>query len=580
MSRNRKTVKSKSGLSRAKKVAIYIRVSTMYQVDKDSLPMQRKDLIAYAELILGINEYEIFEDAGYSGKNTDRPAFQDMMYRIRNGEFSHVLVWKIDRISRNLLDFAEMYEELQELRVVFVSKNEQFDTSTAIGEAMLKIILVFAELERNMTSERVTAAMISRASNGQWNGGRIPFGYSYDPESGEFSVREDEAQICQILKEDYLENKSLTHTSRLLNERGYKTRAGVEWSPTAVWIIASSPFYAGIYRYNRYKGTDHRTENPEDEWVMVPNHHPAIFTVEEYEVMASMLKDNSRSFSNYTDRQHTSSKVHLFSGIAYCGKCGNKMVSTPGKLSVDGYRPSNYSCPKRRKTKECNNQTINDSVLGEFVINYILNMLNAKKEFSGINSPGELEKRLIFGSTFSGVEHIEENGLHEFYNLLARYGSDNSYSFSIRRPRKKKAAVSPEVEQLRKEKERQERAMQRLQDLYLYSESAMSEKDFIIRKSEISKRLGDVSAKLGLVSRGTESSLSDEDFIKQASHLLISRQLAERKYIYFKEFAKSVSPEILKTYLDTILDSVTLTDGHVESIIFRNGLTHKFIYRQ
>lgn len=579
MSRNRKTVKSKSELSREKKVAIYIRVSTMHQIDKDSLPMQRKDLIAYAELILGISEYEIFEDAGYSGKNTDRPAFQDMMYRIRNGEFSHVLVWKIDRISRNLLDFAEMYEELQELRVVFVSKNEQFDTSTAIGEAMLKIILVFAELERNMTSERVTAAMISRASNGQWNGGRIPFGYDYDPESGEFSIREDEAQVCRILKDDYMENKSLTHTSRLLNDRGYRTRAGVEWSPTTVWIIVSSPFYAGIYRYNRYKGTEHRTENPEDEWVMVPNHHPAIFTIQEHEIMSSMLKDNSRNFSNYFDRQHTSSRVHLFSGIAYCGKCGNKMVSTPGRLNVDGYRPSNYSCPQRRKTKGCDNPTVNDSVLGEFVINYILNMLNAKKEFSSINSPGELEKQLLFGSTFSSVEHIEENGLHEFYNLLTRYGSDNSYSFSIRRPKKKKAAVSPEVEQLRKEKERQERAMQRLQDLYLYSESAMSEKDFIIRKSEISKRLGDVSAKLGLVSRDTDSSLSDEDFIKQASHLLISKQLAERKYIYFKEFAKSVSPEILKTYLDTILDSVALTDGHVESIIFRNGLTHKFIYK-
>lgn len=580
MSRNRKAAKPKSGLSRAQKVAIYIRVSTMHQIDKDSLPMQRKDLIAYAELILGIKDYEIFEDAGYSGKNTDRPAFQDMMYRIRNGEFTHVLVWKIDRISRNLLDFAEMYEELQELRVVFVSKNEQFDTSTAIGEAMLKIILVFAELERNMTSERVTAAMISRASNGQWNGGRIPFGYDYDPESGQFSIREDEAQICQILKDDYMENKSLTHTSRLLNERGYKTRAGIEWSPTAVWIIASSPFYAGIYRYNRYKGTDRRIENPEDEWVMIPDHHPAIFTMEEYEIMSNMLKDNSRSFSNYSDRQHNASRVHLFSGIAYCGKCGNKMVSTPGKLHVDGYRPSNYSCPKRRNTKCCDNQTINDSVLGEFVINYILNMLNAKKEFSKIGTPEELEKRLLFGSTFACIEHIEENGLHEFYNLLARYGSDSSYSFSIRRPRKKKAAVAPEVEQLRKEKERQERAMQRLQELYLYSDSAMSEKDFIIRKAEISKRLEDVSAKLGLVSRGSESSLSDEDFIRQASHLLISRQLSERKYIYFKEFAKSVSPEILKTYLDTILDSVAVADGRIESIVFRNGLTHKFIYRQ
>ena len=151
------------------KVAIYLRVSTTHQIDKDSLPMQRKDLIAYCSLILGTDNYEIFEDAGYSGKNTDRPAFQDMMKRIRNGEFTHLLVWKIDRISRNLLDFAEMYEELQRLRVTFVSKNEQFDTSTAIGEAMLKIILVFAELERNMTSERVTATMISRANNGLWN---------------------------------------------------------------------------------------------------------------------------------------------------------------------------------------------------------------------------------------------------------------------------------------------------------------------------------------------------------------------------------------------------------------------------
>lgn len=576
----RKTIRNtKSTSFRPKKVAIYIRVSTLYQIDRDSLPMQRKDLIAYAELILGINDYEVFEDAGYSGKNTDRPAYQDMIQRIRNGEFSHMLVWKIDRISRNLLDFAEMYEELQELRVTFVSKNEQFDTSTAIGEAMLKIILVFAELERNMTSERVTAAMISRANNGQWNGGRIPFGYNYDPDSRKFSVKEDEAQICQILKEDYLKNKSLTHTTRFLNERGYKTRSGAAWSQTTVWIIVSSPFYAGIYRYNRYKGTDHRTENPEDEWVMVPNHHPALFTMEEHDTMLQILKENSRSWENSFGRPHSSSTIHLFSGIAYCGKCGNKMTSTPGRLHTDGYHPSNYSCPKRRKTKECDNQTINDTIVGEFIINYILNMLNAKKNFSGIQTPEDLENRLLSGSTFSDIAHIEKNGLHEFYNLLSRYGSDNSYSFSIQRPRKKKATVSPEIEQLRKEKERQERAMQRLQELYLYSDSAMSEKDFILRKTEISKRLEDVNTKLGLVFHDSKSSLSDEDFIKQASHLLITKQLSDRKYIYFKELAKSISPEILKTYFDTILDSIIIINGRIQTIVFKNGLTHNFLYK-
>ena len=127
MARRKTALRGASVSTRITKVAIYIRVSTVHQVDKDSIPMQKKDLIAYCQLILGTDNYEIFEDAGYSGKNTDRPAFQDMMGRIRKGEFTHVLVWKIDRISRNLLDFAEMYEELQALRVTFVSKNEQFD---------------------------------------------------------------------------------------------------------------------------------------------------------------------------------------------------------------------------------------------------------------------------------------------------------------------------------------------------------------------------------------------------------------------------------------------------------------------
>ena len=225
---------------REKKVAIYIRVSTTYQVDKDSLPMQRKDLTAYSSLVLGTENYEIFEDAGYSGKNTDRPSFQTMMSRIRKGEFTHVLVWKIDRISRNLLDFAEMFKELQKLRVTFVSKNEQFDTSSAMGEAMLKIILVFAELERNMTAERVTATMISRASSGIWNGGRIPYGYSYDKEKNVFSIREDEAAVCRLIRDNYLKTQSLLQTARIINQMGYKTRSGAEWSGTTVWKICES----------------------------------------------------------------------------------------------------------------------------------------------------------------------------------------------------------------------------------------------------------------------------------------------------------------------------------------------------
>lgn len=106
-----------------KKAALYVRVSTHHQIDKDSLPFQRQELVNYAKYALNIENVEIFEDAGYSAKNTDRPKYQEMMKRIRAGEFTHLIVWKIDRISRNLKDFSEMYEELKEYKITFVSKN-------------------------------------------------------------------------------------------------------------------------------------------------------------------------------------------------------------------------------------------------------------------------------------------------------------------------------------------------------------------------------------------------------------------------------------------------------------------------
>ena len=223
-----------------KKAAIYVRVSTQYQVDRASLPVQREELINYAKYALGISDYVIFEDAGYSAKNTDRPDYQQMMARMRTGEFSHLLVWKIDRISRNLLDFSVMYAELKELGVVFVSKNEQFDTSSAMGEAMLKIILIFAELERKTTSERVSAVFVSRANDGIWNGGKVPYGYSYDKESKTFSIAEDEAKIVRLIYSLYESEKSIVRVARIMNERGLKSRAGSDWSPTRFFPVHST----------------------------------------------------------------------------------------------------------------------------------------------------------------------------------------------------------------------------------------------------------------------------------------------------------------------------------------------------
>lgn len=208
------------------RAAIYIRVSTYWQIDKDSLPVQREEIINYCKYALGITSFEVFEDAGYSAKNTDRPAYQTMMARVRSGEFTHLVVWKLDRISRNLLDFAGMYEELKQLGVTFVSKNEQFDTSTAMGEAMLKIILVFAELERKVTSERVTAIMYSRAANGQWNGGKVPFGYDYDKATKEFSINEREAVVVRMIYDMYEDTRSLLAVAELSTKIASRAEKG------------------------------------------------------------------------------------------------------------------------------------------------------------------------------------------------------------------------------------------------------------------------------------------------------------------------------------------------------------------
>ena len=113
----------------------------------------------------------------------------------------------------------------------------------------------------------------------------------------------------------------------------------------------------------------------------------------------------------------------------------------------------------------------------------------------------------------------------------------------------------------------------------MYSHKSMPDTDFILRKSEISDRLKNINAQLGLITQNPDSLLSDEEFIKQASHLLIQKELKGRKYIYYKNLATSVDPEILRTYMETILDSMYIIDGRISSIVFKNGLTHKFIYK-
>lgn len=560
------------------RVAIYVRVSTLHQIDKDSLPMQKQDLLAYAKLMLGTDDCVIFEDAGYSGKNTSRPKFQEMMSQIREGAFTHLLVWKIDRISRNLLDFATMYNELKNLGVTFVSKNEQFDTSTAMGEAMLKIVLVFAELERNMTAERVTATMISRASNGQWNGGRIPFGYNYDYETGIFTINQKESEIVKFIHDQYEKLHSLICIARELNNAAKYTRSGNEWSATTITIILHNVFYCGDYRYNVLKEGNRQKVKSQDEWITVKNHHEAIISHEQKEKVLAILESNKKVWKD-NKTHHTTKHIHIFGGILFCGHCNKRMSCSPASKTKYGDNCTRYTCPSKRKGNVfCNNPSIIDFTVGEFIFNYILNMLNAQRNFTSISSPIELQNQLLIGDIFKHIVYIEADGLNDLYNVL-QSGKITKEIYSKELKIKEPVLVDSELSKLRNEKQHLERALDRLTNLYLYSEEGISEREYIVQKLKLTNSIAEIDEQIGFTSSDEwQQSISDEAFIQRASEFILTQKLTNRNYINYKRLATSVDAEVLKSFVQSIINSIIIDTGKVKQIIFKNGLIHSFIY--
>ena len=147
---------------------LYVRVSTLNQIDKDSLKTQEDRLIAFCTAG-GINEYKVYRDAGFSAKDTKRPALECLMRDIKDGKVSGVFVIKLDRITRSIKDLISLTDFFNKFNIKFVSISENIDTSTAMGRAMQYLLGIFAQLEREVTAERVAIDMQHRASRGKWN---------------------------------------------------------------------------------------------------------------------------------------------------------------------------------------------------------------------------------------------------------------------------------------------------------------------------------------------------------------------------------------------------------------------------
>ena len=454
---------TKNSTIRKPKAALYIRVSTVYQIDKDSLPFQKQELINMCKYVLHIEDFEIFEDAGYSAKNTDRPSYQRMMQKVRRNEFTHVLVWKIDRISRNLLDFATMYDEFKKYHITFVSKNEQFDTSSAMGETMLKIILIFAELERKIDSERVTSIMLDRANKGLWNGANVPLGYHWDSTIKYPAIDDTEAVTIRFIYDKYEEFHSSMKICRILNKNNIKTKRGGKWSSKTVSDIIRNPFYKGTYRYN-YRESARGAIKDESEWIIIPHNHPAIVTEEQWERCNHIMDVNSqnKNTSGFRAKKYT----HLFSGVLKCSYCNGGFSSSKDKPRLNGWKPSTYRCNRSLSMQNCDAKYVSDVSIGPFVFNYIANFVRLQRKRES-HTLASIEKALLSGKCFQDVIGIDSNGLQDTLQAL-RYRTlpDTDFSPNLTVQTVTEPISSDiDLELLRQEEEKLKNALQRLFDV-------------------------------------------------------------------------------------------------------------------
>ena len=240
--------------------AIYARQS----VDKkDSISIESQ--IEFCKYELKGGNCKEYTDKGYSGKNTDRPKFQELVRDIKRGLIAKVVVYKLDRISRSILDFANMMELFQQYNVEFVSSTEKFDTSTPMGRAMLNICIVFAQLERETIQKWVTDAYYSRSQRGFKMGGKAPYGFHTEPikmdgiNTKKLVVNPDEAANIRLIFEMYAQpTTSYGDITRYFAEQGILFNGKELIRPTLAQMLRN-PVYVqadlDVYEFFKSQGT-------------------------------------------------------------------------------------------------------------------------------------------------------------------------------------------------------------------------------------------------------------------------------------------------------------------------------------
>lgn len=299
----------------------YARVSTDNQLENYSIEEQTQRLNAYCTA-KGWTLLQTYVDGGFSGGNTDRPALQQLLTAVRENKIDAVVVYKLDRLSRSQKDTLTLIEdEFLSHGTDFVSINENFDTSTPFGRAMIGILSVFAQLEKDQITERFTMGRIGRGKAGYFHGGgNAPTGYDYI--DGKLVVNEYEAMQVREAFNAFLAGKSINAIQRSLSSQ-YTTK----WTATKVRNILKNSLYTG------------RVHFLEQEYAGI---HEPIIDEATFRAASSILSSFDREAQKTTSQRNPFRAGYLLSGLIYCARCGARYSANHGF----------YKCYSRAKSSQ------------------------------------------------------------------------------------------------------------------------------------------------------------------------------------------------------------------------------------